>query len=318
MEGFLLFSVSILSIAAIYGMLCLALNLDAGVGGMWDLGIVSFFGIGAYTYVILSAPAAEAHQNYVLGLNLPIWISVVGAALMAGLMALLIGGISLRLKNEYFLITTLAFAEVIRQVYTNEIWLTNGVAGIYSLDPPFRGTFDPVGQQMVLFALLLLGLAVTYWVVQSFTVSPFGRGLKALRENEPLAMMAGLNPLLQHIKAFTLTGVIAGTAGAFYVWYNTLVVPTQFVSQVTFFVWTALIIGGIGNNRGALIGAFLFIILHDALRFLPLPTDDAATIASIRIALIGLVLIVVLRLRPQGLFPESPAKVVVRTNGGGS
>lgn len=318
MEGFLLFSISVLSIGAIYGLLCLALNLDAGVGGMWDLGIVSFFGIGAYSYVVLTAPAAENHQNYVLGLDLPIWLGLIGAALMAGVMALMIGGLSLRLKREYFLITTLAFAEVIRQVYTNEMWLTNGVAGIYSLDPPFREVLDPVGQQIALFVLLLIALAVAYWIVNAFTVSPFGRGLKALRENEPLAMMAGIDPFRQHIRAFVLTGMMAGTAGAFYVWYNTLIVPQQFVAEVTFFVWTALIIGGIGNNRGALIGAFLFIILHDALRFLPLPSEQAGTSASIRIMLVGLALILVLRLRPQGLFPERPTSVAVRSNSGGS
>ena len=115
MESLLLFLVGILSLAAIYVVLCLALNLEAGIDGLWDLGIVSFFGIGAYTYVLLTAPAAEHHQNYVLGLGLPIWIGVVAAGVMGGIVALLIGIPSLRLKREYFLITTLAFAEVIRQ-----------------------------------------------------------------------------------------------------------------------------------------------------------------------------------------------------------
>lgn len=312
MESLILFAVGILSLAAIYAIVCLALNLEAGVDGLWDLGIVSFFGIGAYTYVLLTAPAAEHHQNYVLGLGLPIWIGVVAAGVMGGIVALLIGSPSLRLKREYFLITTLAFAEVIRQVYSNELWLTNGVAGIYSLAPPFRDTLEPAAQQLAMFALFVVAVAVVYWFVQSLTVSPFGRALKALRENEPLAMMAGINPFAHHIRAYVLAGMLSGVAGAFYVWYNTLIIPGQFVADVTFFVWTAIIIGGIGNNRGALLGGLLFIILHDALRFLPMGSDMAVAVSSIRTAIVGVVLILVLRLRPEGLLAERPARIKVR------
>lgn len=312
MESLLLFLIGILSIGAIYAILCLALNLEAGIGGLWDLGIVSFFGIGAYTYVLLTAPPAEHHQAYVMGLGLPIWIGVVAAGAMGGIVALLIGTPSLRLKREYFLITTLAFAEVIRQIYANELWLTNGVAGIHSLAPPFRTMLGPGAQQAAMFALLVAAVAAVFWFVQALSLSPFGRALKALRENEPLAMMAGINPFAHHIRAFVLAGILAGIAGSFYVWYNTLIIPGQFVADVTFFVWTALIIGGLGNNRGALLGGLLFIVLHDALRFLPLSNDMATVISSVRTALVGLVLILVLRWRPEGILFERPARITVR------
>jgi branched-chain amino acid transport system permease protein len=234
---------------------------------------------------------------------------------MGGIVALLIGIPSLRLKREYFLITTLAFAEVIRQVYANEIWLTNGVAGIHSLAPPFRDALAPGAQQLVMFAIFVFAVAVVYWLVQSLTVSPFGRALKALRENEPLAMMAGINPFSHHVRAYVVAGVFSGIAGSFYVWYNTLIIPGQFVADVTFFVWTAIIIGGIGNNRGVLLGGLLFIILHDALRFLPMGNDMAVTASSIRTALVGVVLILVLRWRPEGILAEQPARVSVRQRG---
>ncbi|NND50489.1 MAG: branched-chain amino acid ABC transporter permease [Rhizobiales bacterium] len=313
MEGLALFMVSLLSIGAIYSILCLALNLEAGVDGLWDLGIVSFFGVGAYTYTLLTAIPAEGHQHYVLGLELPIWIGVFGAGLAGGIVALLIGSPSLRLKQEYFLITTLAFAEVIRQIYANELWLTNGVAGIFGLTPPFREMFDPQMQAVVRLGLIVFALIVAYWVVQSLTVSPFGRGLKALRENEALAKTAGINPFSFHIRAFVACGVMTGVAGSFYVWYNTIIIPGQFVADVTFFVWTAIIIGGIGNNRGALIGGFLFIFLYDALRFIPVPSEYAEVIASVRTGLVGVVLIIVLRLRPNGLFKERPQRLRVRS-----
>jgi branched-chain amino acid transport system permease protein len=312
MDSLILFLIGILSIGAIYTILCLALNLEAGVDGLWDLGIVSFFGIGAYTYVLLTAAPAEHHQSYVLGLELPIWIGVLGAAVMGGLAALLIGAPSLRLKREYFLITTLAFAEVIRQIYSNELWLTNGVAGIYGLAPPFSESLSPDARHVTIFALLILAVAIVYWLVRACTASPFGRSLKALRENEPLAMTAGIHPFALHIRVFVLAGAFAGVAGAFYVWYNTLIIPGQFVADVTFFVWTALIIGGIGNNVGALLGGFLFIILHDALRFLPLSNDMAEVISSVRTALIGVILILVLRWRPEGIVRERPVTIPVR------
>lgn len=315
MEGIALFVVGMLSIGAIYAVLCLALNLEAGIDGLWDLGIVSFFGAGAYTYALLSGAPAEGNQHYVLGFELPIWIGVAGAALVGGVIAFLIGLPSLRLKQEYFLITTLAFAEVLRQIYANELWLTNGVAGIYGLAPPFRELFSPNVQAFALLALLLAAVAVAYWLVQSLTVSPFGRNLKALRENEALAMTAGVNPFGSHIRAFVISGIMAGTAGAFYVWYNTIIIPGQFIADVTFFVWTAVIIGGLGNNRGALIGGFLFILLYDLLRFIQVSSELAEVLASVRTALVGVVLIIVLRIRPNGLIYDRPQRIRVRTAG---
>ncbi len=312
MEGILLFAVSILSLGAVYAVLCLALNIEAGIGGLWDLGIVSFFGVGAYAYTLLTVGPAESHQHYLLGLGLPMVVGVLGAGIAGGLVAFLIGLPTLRLKREYFLITTLAFAEVIRQIYANEIWLTNGVAGIYGLEQPFKDSFSPNDHVYVLFLLFALGTAVVYFFVQRLTLSPFGRVLRALRENEMLAMTAGFRPSHYHIRVFVVAGFFSGVAGAFYVWHNTLIVPSQFSADVTFFVWTAVIIGGIGNNRGALIGGFVFILLIDLLRFIQISADFAIVLTSLRTALVGIVLILVLRMRPEGLAPERPARINVR------
>ncbi len=312
MEGILLFTVSLLGLGAIYGVLCLALNLEAGIGGLWDLGIVSFFGVGAYAYTLVTAGPAEPHQNYLLGLGLPMAAGLLAAGIAGGLVAFLIGLPSLRLKQEYFLITTLAFAEVIRQVYANEAWLTNGVAGIYGLDQPLEDWFSPKTHTYILFLLFILGTAAAYLVAQRLTLSPFGRVLKALRENEALAMTAGFRPFHYHIRIFVVAGVLSGVAGAFYVWHNTLIVPSQFTANVTFFVWTAVIIGAIGNNRGALIGGFIFILLHDLLRFVQVSSDLAIVLTSLRTALVGIVLILILRIRPEGIFPERAARIRVR------
>ena len=312
-SGLVLFLVSILSLGAIYAVLCMALNLESGVGGLWDLGIVSFFGVGAYTYVLLTAPAAADYQAYIFGFELPAWVGMIAAMAAGALCALLIGPPTLRLKREYFLITTLAFAEVIRQLLTNEDWLTNGVAGIYGLHQPFREAFEPGNYGFVMLAMLLIGLAIVTLVARHLIGAPFGRALKAIRENESLAITAGIAPKRQNLMVYVIAGAISGLAGVFYIWFNTIITPGQFTSDVTFFVWTALIIGGLGSLRGALVGGFIFVILHDILRFIPVSGEAASTVSSLRTALIGLVLIAILRWRPNGLFPERP--VVFKADG---
>lgn len=316
MEGLVLFAVSIVSLGAIYAIICLALNLESGVGGLWDLGIVSFFGVGAYTYTLLTAPPAEAHQHYLAGFGLPLWIGFIAAGIAGGLSAWLIGLPSLKLKREYFLITTLAFSEVIRQVYVNEAWLTNGVAGIYGLAQPLRGYFPSATHNFVLMGLILAGLAAAYLAVWRVANSPFGRTLKAVRENEALATTAGISARRYNMKVFIVAGVLTAFAGVFYVWYNTLIIPGQFSSDLTFFIWTAVIIGGLGSLRGALIGGFVFILLHDALRFLQVSGEMVVALTSLRTALIGAVLILILRFRPDGLLPERPVSIRSTNDGG--
>ncbi|MCV3735161.1 branched-chain amino acid ABC transporter permease (plasmid) [Rhizobium sp. TRM96647] len=317
MEGLFLFAVSIITLGAIYAIICLALNLESGVGGLWDLGIVSFFGVGAYTYTLLTAPAAQAHQHYVAGYGLPMWGGFIAAGVAGGLSAWLIGMPSLKLKREYFLITTLAFSEVIRQIYVNEEWLTNGVAGIYGLAQPFKGLVSPAAYNYVLIAVLLVSLAATYLAVRRIVLSPFGRTLKAIRENEALATTAGISARRYNMKVFIVAGTLTAFAGVFYVWYNTLIIPGQFTSDLTFFIWTAVIIGGLGSLRGALIGGFVFIVLHDVLRFIQVSGEMAVALTSLRTALIGVVLVAILRFRPDGILPERPVILDNRSNRGG-
>ncbi|SLN70797.1 branched-chain amino acid ABC transporter permease [Roseisalinus antarcticus] len=309
MDGLLIFATSMVTLAAIYGMVCMALNLEAGVGPLWDLGIVGCFGVGGYAYVLLTADPAADYQSYLFGFGLPMWVGAIGAATAAGLAAWLISLPTLRLRKEYFLIVTLAFAEVIRQFYANEEWLTNGVAGIYGLDQPLKQQFAPGDYPYVLMALCLAGLAATWALTRQLSKSPFGRSIKALRENEALAITAGIEPTATSRRLYVTAGAITGFAGMFFVWYNTLIVPGQFDSDFTFFIWAALIIGGIGSQRGALVGAFVFILLHDSLRFVQVSGEMAVALTSLRTALVGLVLILILRFRPDGLFPERPDRM---------
>lgn len=310
MEGLLTFAISMISLGAIYGMVCMALNLEAGVGPLWDLGIVGCFGVGGYTYVLLTADPAADYQVYRLGLGMPMWVGAIGAATMAALVAWLISLPTLRLRKEYFLIVTLAFAEVIRQVYANEGWLTNGVAGIYGLSQPFKEQVTPSVYPYVLLACCLSGLLLVWAITRRLAYSPFGRSIRALRENEALAITAGIEPTATSRRLYVTAGALTGFAGVFYIWYNTLIVPNQFNPDFTFYIWAALIIGGIGSQRGALVGAFVFILIHDALRFLQVSGEMASAMGSLRMALVGLILILILRFRPDGIFPERPAKLI--------
>jgi branched-chain amino acid transport system permease protein len=306
MEGLLLFGASMVALGAIYAMVCMALNLEAGVGPLWDLGIVGSFGIGAYAYVLLTAAPAADFQKYVLGLGLPMWVGAIGAVIAGVVAAWLVAMPTLRLKREYFLIVTLAFAEVIRQVYANEGWLTNGVAGISGLEQPLKAHFGASTYPYVLMVICLAGMGVVWALTSAQTHSPFGRSIMALRENEALAITAGVDPRGTSMRLYLIACGIAAFAGMFFVWYNTLVVPSQFRSDFTFFIWAALIIGGIANQRGALLGAFIFIFLHDSLRFLPISGEMASSLTSLRTAIVGLALILILRFRPGGIFPERP------------
>jgi branched-chain amino acid transport system permease protein len=304
MGGPALFIVSSLTLGAVYALLSLALNFECGVDGLWDLGIVSFFGIGAYTYAIFTIGAPEKMQVYKFGLHLPIIVGVVAAGCMGVVLAYLIGSVSLKLKNEYFLIVTFAFAEVIRQILVNEKWLTNGTAGLYRLAQPFKQYFGPGTYPYILLGLMLVVIAIVFFFMRRLTGGPFGRSLSALRENEQAAVTAGIGPHRYHKKSYMFAGFVAAVAGAFSIWYATLATPGQFTSNVTFVAWTAIVIGGIGNNSGAVLGAFLLILVQDLLRLVPASATLAIALSSVRLALVGAILIAVLRWRPRGILPE--------------
>lgn len=295
----LLFLSGIIALAAIYGMLCLALNIDSGLLGLWNLGVVGFMAVGAYAYTLVTLD-----QPGTLGLGLPMWLGFIIAGALAGLVAFLIGLPSLRLKREHLLITTFAFAEVIRQIIVNEIWLTNGNLGFYNIPKPFSSYFT--GPHYIIFfaifALVMLG--IFYWLAQQWAYSPLGRLMRAIRENELVAQSIGKDLFRNKLKIFVLTSAFVGLTGAVYVWYSSIIVPNMFTSTVTFTVWTALIIGGIGNNKGAVLGAFILIFAQEMTRFFQISAELSVVLSSMRWVVMGILLIIVLRFRPQGILPE--------------
>ncbi len=292
-------------VIGIYAILALSLNLKFGITGLIDLGIVGYFAVGAYTFVLVTAPHPTDANVYTIGLGLPLWVGMIVAPLVSGLVALLVGMPALRLSGEYLAIATYAFAEVVRAVATNEEWLTNGVVGFNNLQKPFRGQFASGNvyqyfyMTLVLVALLLIFLALSrlHW-------GPFGRALRAVRENEEVALSVGKNITRLRMKSFVLGGVISGVAACFYVTYASLIVPTMFVSEVTWTVWIALVIGGTGNYKGAILGTAVLVTAQELTRFFQASADLAPMLAASRFIAMGLILILIIRFRPKGILPE--------------
>ncbi len=306
----LIFFAGLIALAGIYAMLSLSLNIDSGYLGLWNLGTAGYFAIGAYVYTLftISEPGT-------VGLGLPMGVGFLAAGAASGIGALLIGLPSLRLRREHLLIATFAFAEVIRQVIVNENWLTHGNRGFYGLDKPFESVFAGPRYMLFFAVLVLFILAVYYFLARRWAYSPLGRLMRAIRENETVARSIGKNLYGTKLKVFVLSNVFVGFAGAVYVWYSSIILPNMFTSTITFTVWTALVIGGIGNHKGAILGAFVLIFVQEFTRFFQVSPDYATMLSALRWVFMGLMLVFVLRYRPQGIWPEKIRAVEARIQG---
>lgn len=309
MEGWLIFVAGIITLAGIYSLVTMALNLEFGKAGLIDLGIVAFFGVGAYTYTLLTVKAPGPGDHYLIGLHLPIWAGMIGAVIVAAGFAYLVGLPTLRLGGEYLAIATYAFAEVVRQVFANEKWLTNGVVGFTGLPQPFSQYFDSSTYQFVLMFIVLVFVVVVFLMLQRLSNLPFGRTLKAIRENEEVALSIGKNLPSFKMRAFVLSAAVAGLGGAIYGWYTTLIVPSLFVSEVTWVAWISLVLGGTGNFKGAILGTFILIGAQELTRFLQASAEMATTLAAIRFVAMGLIILLIIRFKAQGILPEEKVEM---------
>jgi branched-chain amino acid transport system permease protein len=292
MEAYL---AAIATVALIYVLLSLGLTLHYGLTGLINFGHVGFFCIGAYAAAILSTRA-----------GLPLAAGFVAAAVLAGLAAWPIGLVSLRLRDDYFAIVTLGFSETVRLVVTSERWLTNGVQGIPGIPRLFEGLGVGMPSALAILALLLAVNAAAVALFFRLARSPFGRMIEAIRDNEEAVRALGKDPARFKIRALVLGAALAGVAGAFYAHYIGYVVPDQFVPLVTFYVWMAIIMGGVGRISGAVVGPVLLMLFLEGSRFLrdAAPFISAVDMASVRIGAVGLALILFTMYRPQGLMGD--------------
>jgi branched-chain amino acid transport system permease protein len=307
MEPVALYLATILTLAGIYAALTLGLNLQWGLTGLMNFGPLAFVAVGAYTSAILTVGGSAQHLG---GFGWPWWLAWPVAALAGALLALPIGAISLRLRADYLAIATIGIAEILRLIVRNEDWLTGGPLGIPGIPRPFEGLGLPWGQ----FAYLALVAAVVaglYAMAQATARSPFGRTLRAIRDDEEAAKAAGKNPAAFRLQAFVLGAACMGLAGAMLAHFFKFMGPDALDPvTATFLVWVMLIAGGSGNNLGAILGAIAVWALWAATDWLAgqLPGELATRAAYVRLFLIGLALQLILLYRPQGLIGERPPR----------
>jgi branched-chain amino acid transport system permease protein len=287
--------VAMATFACLYALLALGLNLVWGMTGLINLGLVGFFGFGAYVSALATR---RGGVPIVLGLAAALALTAVAGGAMALITA--------RLRGDYLAIITLGFAEVVRLVASNEIWLTNGTDGISGIPGPWRGRVTPAVFNVIFLVLAVLAVIAALLVLQRVRYSPYGRVLRAIRDDDQVAAVAGKHVIRFKVEAFALSAGILGLAGALWGHYTSYIAPEVFVPLVTIYVVLALTAGGTGNNWGALVGAFLVVFFMEATRFATgwLPGLKPVQVAALRELLIGASLLLVLRVRPAGLLPE--------------
>jgi len=277
-------------------ILALALNFQWGLGGMVNFGLTGFYALGAYAAALLMLKG---------GANT--FVATVGAMAIVAAACGLVAFVTLRVTEEdYFAIVTLGVGEMLRLMALNEDWLTRGALGLTGVPRPFGDAIAPQYYQYFLLALAVALLLATLWFLDRLARSPFGRLVRAVREDDVVAATLGKNVLWVRVRVFAIGGGIIGLAGSMHGFYYQYIDPTQFTNIVIAYAFMAVIAGGRGAHRGAIFGAAVVMLLLEGSRFAKdvIPTLDSDQLAAIRIIIIGVALIVLLIYRPQGFFRE--------------
>lgn len=305
MIGFVSYIVFFLILALTFGIAVLGLNLQWGYTGLFNAGVAGFVGIGGYVMAILTGPSREAVFG---GFELPFIIGLAGAMLAAGLAAWIIGLVTLRLKGEYLAVATFGIAVSLHLVFLNWEFVTGGTLGLIGIPNPARAL---AGSSLVQNAGYLVIVAVvaliSFVALERIVHSPWGRMLKAIREDEEAAASLGKNPTRVRLESFVLGCMLMGLSGALYVGFIGYVSPSDFLPILTFQIWTMLIVGGSANNRGALLGSVLVWGVWVGSGFFVsrmVPPEIQAQGGAIQAVLIGLILVLTLLFRPRGLIGE--------------
>ena len=305
--GTILYLISLATMAGLYAILTLGLNLQWGFAGLFNAGIAGFFAIGAYATSILTTPPADDRLG---GFDLPIPLGIAAGVLLSAILGYVIARICLRLKSDYLAIATIGIAEILRLILRNEAWLTGGNRGIPGIPRPFEDMDQPWGE--LCFMLLIAAIvALLYVAIERAWHSPWGRAMRAIRENEDAAEAAGKDVVAFRAHVFTLGAAVMGLAGGLMACYLKFIGPDATEPILTtFLAWVMLIAGGSGNNRGAILGAGLIWIIWSGTELLTqrLPPDWQTRSSYIRVFLIGLLLQIVLQRFSRGLLPEKPPK----------
>lgn len=278
-------------VALIYMLLTIGLNLQYGYTGLINFGVVAFFGIGAYASALLTLA------------GWPLLLAFLVAIGVAGIAAYPIGLLSLRLSDDYLAVVTLGFSEVVRLLIQQEQWLTKGVQGLPGIPRVFGSLGVGEYADLATLGVLVLCNGAAVALMVHLVRSPYGRLIQAIRDDEVAVEAIGKDPRRYKVQVFMLGAGLAGLAGAFYAHFITYLSPEQFLPLVTFYVWIAMIIGGTGRTSGAVAGSLILMVFLEGSRFARdwIPGVSEVQMASVRLAIVGLALILFTLYRPQGL-----------------
>ncbi len=291
-------------------MACLGLNLQFGVAGLIDFSFIVFQAAGAYTAAVLTLGPSSAHggfQSYILGAHLPFPIPFLAAAVVGGVLSLLVGLIALRrLRSDYQAMVMLVISLIATTVVTNATGLFNGSNGLALIPQPLKSTLhlSNVAYQWAYVVITLICTVLVWIVVRRITSSPLGRTLRAMRDNDAAAAALGKNVTQLRLIAFVTGGAIAGLSGAVLAQFLTAWSPGSWLFPESFVFFSAIIVGGSGNNVGAVVGAALVpVAFLEATRFIP-QFGYPGLVDALQWVVVGLLTLGVMWFRPRGVFPE--------------
>ncbi len=294
------------TIAGIYVLLALGLNIVVGLSGLLDLGYAAFFAIGSYAFAFAASPFT--------GIDIPFWPMLLVGAVVAAVFGILLGAPTLRLRGDYLAIVTLGFGEIVPIVFLNSSTYTEGPNGIGGISPPSIGdfTFPSVGNPWPFFLTMIGLITLSMILVYRLQDSRLGRAWMAIREDELAAAANGVNTVTTKLLAFALGASTAGLAGVFASSKLTLVSPNLFRFDVSFTVLAMVVLGGMGNVWGVAVGAFLvFLIQTVILKQLNVFFDNVnvpilsdVDFLQYQFLLYGIALVGMMLIRPEGLFPS--------------
>lgn len=279
----------------IFVLMALGLNIVVGKSGMLDLGYVAFFAIGAYTMALMGTLT-----------NLNTWEIMPFGILFAMLAGVILGLPTLRLRGDYLAIVTLGFGEIVRIVVLNSTWSKgpNGIANIPM--PPNIGPLEfKLDDQKVFFWVVVAMILLTIWMIRRLSVRRPGRAWEAIRQDEDAAELMGIATLKYKIWSFTLGAAVGGAAGVIYGSKNLFIAPEMFTLNVSILILACVVFGGIGNIWGVIVGATILGYLPDRIRF----------ISDARLLVFGVVLVVVMNFRPDGILPRKKREKAIAKEG---
>ena len=294
------FAISVTTVFAIWAILAVSLNLVIGFTGLLSVGHIAFFGIGAYATAILTSQTAydQLRTDAIPTFGLPFFAAMFVSVILAGLAAILVGIVLNRFRDDIFVLVSFGFAIISFNVFLNWRGLTRGAFGIHEIPRPEIAGLTFAGEvAFLLLALFFLALVVL--VAWFIVTSSFGRVLTAIREDEQAIEVFGYQATHYKLAVWVISAMMAGLAGALFSTWARFIDPNSFILLESILLVSIVILGGLATIWGSLLGAMAFVLLEEGMRFIP--GFPAEYVGQARQVILGILLVLLMLFRPQGL-----------------